>query len=92
MMEYVRDNIQFPSTEADCGFENKIFLTFIIDTTGQTTCVEILRPEPESCILQNGFGDSLIDMIYNMPLWIPGKQNGQKVKVRYNLPIRIDFR
>lgn len=91
LMEYLRNNIQFPSTEMDCGIASSIYLTFIIDTTGKTTCVEILRPEPESCILQNGFGDSLIDMIYNMPLWIPGKQNGQKVKVKYNLPIRIDF-
>lgn len=90
LMDYLKNNIKYPSIERDCGIESTIYLTFIIDTTGKTTCVEILRPEPGSCILQNGFGDSLISMIYNMPLWIPGMHDGRKAKVRMNLPIHID--
>ena len=89
--EYLRNEIKYPSIESDCSFTSSIYLSFVVDTSGETTCAEILRPEPDSCILQNGFGDSLIAMIYKMPLWIPGMNNGRKAKVRLILPVHIDL-
>lgn len=91
LMDYLKDNIMVPSSERGCKIESTIYLTFIIDTSGKTTCAEILRPVPDSCILQNGFGDSLIAMIYKMPLWIPGMHNSRKAKVRLILPVHIDL-
>jgi len=29
-------------------------------------------------------------MVLNMPDWIPGENKGEKVPVRFNMPIRFD--
>jgi len=89
--EYLRNEIKYPSIESDCSFTSSIYLSFVVDTSGETSCAEILRTEPGNCILQNGFDDSLIAMIYKMPLWIPGMNNGRKAKVRLILPVHIDL-
>ena len=89
--EYLRNEIKYPSIESDCSFTSSIYLSFVVDTSGETTCAEILRPEPGNCILQNGFGDSLISLIYRMPRWTPGMQNHRKVRVRMVIPLRIDI-
>lgn len=89
LMKYISSHVQIPLTECTCS--STIFISFIIDTTGQVMCTEILRPEPGHCILQNGFGESLLELFNQMPLWEPGVHNGRKVKVRFTVPLRIDF-
>jgi len=90
LMVYLMSNFQYPSTE--CGYYSSFYISFVIDTTGQVVCTEILRPEPGHCILQNGFGESLLALFNQMPHWEPGVHNGRKVKVRITVPLRIDFR
>jgi len=90
LMDYLMSNFQYPSTA--CGYYSSFYISFVIDTTGQVVCTEILRPEPGHCILQNGFGERLLALFNQMPLWEPGVNNGRKAKVRMNVPLRIDFR
>jgi len=90
LMDYIMNNLQYPSTE--CGYYSSFYISFVIDTTGQVICTEILRPEPGHCILQNGFGESLLALFNQMPPWEPGIHNGRKVKVRMTEPLRIIFR
>lgn len=68
------------------GTENlngKVFVTFVVDTDGSLTDIRIIRD------LGNGTGEEAVRVLKSCPKWIPGQQNGKKVRVQYSLPLRI---
>jgi len=83
LQKYLEDNLRYPE-EAGKKFRDKaIFINFIITETGTIDSARVLKPV-----------DKLVDtevvrVIENMPAWIPGKQNGHIVAVRYTVPVRF---
>lgn len=68
------------------GTENlkgKVFVTFVVDTDGSLTDIRVLRD------LGNGTGEEAVRVLKSCPNWIPGQQNGKKIRVQYSLPLRI---
>lgn len=60
-----------------------VYVRFIVDVNGKAVKPEILKSENQNL---NNFA---IQIIKNMPEFIPGTQNGEPVKVQYNIPIRF---
>ena len=87
MLEYVYKNIKYPAVAKENGVEGITVIQFQINKTGQPVNAKIIR-DPGS-----GLGDAALAMFQNMVdekvLWEPGEQNGKKVAVQYNLPIRF---
>lgn len=60
-----------------------VYVNFLVTETGDIKDPEVLRgihPDLDSIT---------VDLIKNMPDWIPGEQRGQPIGVRYNLPIKF---
>ncbi len=83
MLEFIYKNITYPKAARDAGKEGIVVASFVVDKQGDLQDVEILR--------EIGFGTSeeVLGIISKMPNWIPGRQNGSVVKVRYNLPVKF---
>ena len=60
-------------------------MRFIVDRNGKIVKPTILKSVSGSI----NFDTEAIKVINNMPNWIPGENNGEKVNVEYNLPIRF---
>jgi len=84
LLNFVHSNIKYPAYDKELNVEGKVFVSFVVEKDGQISNIEILR-EPEGGTL----GKEVIRIIKNMPNWIPGKQGGKTVRVRYNIP--VDF-
>ena len=68
------------------GTENlkgKVFVTFVVDTDGSLTDIKVLRD------FGSGTGEEAVRVLKSCLKWIPGQQNGKKVRVQYSLPLRI---
>lgn len=65
------------------GLQGKVFVTFIIEKDGSVSNVKVLRD------IGHGTGEEAIRVLENSKKWIPGEQNGKKVRVLYSLPISI---
>ncbi len=76
---YVSKNLKWPNTDADV--QGKVILRFVVNTNGSISNIEILRS------LDPLFDAEAIRVIKTLPKFIPGKQNGQTVRVYYTLPI-----
>ena len=63
--------------------EGLVVVQFVVNEEGRITGLTILKN------LGAGTDEEALRVIKNMPAWKPGEQNGQKVKVRYRLPIRF---
>ena len=81
LMSWLAENIHCPST---CkSISGRVVLSFIVETDGTLSNIQIERK------LDTEFDEEFIRAVKAMPKWIPGKQNGQAVKVKYKMPLTI---
>ena len=81
LFEYLSKNIKYPADAEKKKVEGKVFVTFVVDTDGKITDVSLLRKVFPSLDAE------AIRVISAMPNWIPGRQKGQAVRVKYTVPI-----
>ena len=82
LQRFIRDNKRFPVIAGDVP-SGHVTLQFIVRKTGEITDIRVVRGV-----------DPLLDreairIVESMPNWIPGKQRGEKVNVRFTLPVTL---
>lgn len=77
---------QIPSKAIEAGIEGKVYVNFIIDSTGRVGHAEIQRNT------QSLLNAEALKGIEAMPDWIPGKQRGKAVRVIYTLPVTFSLK
>ncbi|MEO1437796.1 MAG: energy transducer TonB [Bacteroidota bacterium] len=83
MLEYVYSNISYPDSARAKGLEGMAVVSFIVEKDGQLSNPEIVRSVGGGC------DEAVLDMLKGMPNWVPGKKDGQAVRVAFNLPVRF---
>lgn len=80
-MSFLGKNLTYPRSAASAGVGGKVFVSFVVNTDGSLTDIQVLKGI--------GFGcdEEAVRVINKMPHWKPGKQSGRAVRVKYNLPI-----
>ena len=81
LFDYLSKNIKYPADAEKKKVEGKVFVTFVVDTDGKITDVSLMRKVFPSLDAE------AVRVISAMPNWIPGKQKGQVVRVKYTVPI-----
>ena len=77
---YIGKNFRVPNVK---GLAGKIFVSFVIEKDGSITDVKVIRD------IGYGTGEEAVRVLQNCKNWIPGEQQGKKVRVLYSLPIVI---
>ena len=81
LFEFISKNVKYPEDAVKKKVEGKVFVTFVVDTDGKITDVSLMRKVFPSLDAE------AIRVISAMPNWIPGRQKGQAVRVKYTVPI-----
>ena len=81
LMEFLKINMKYPLIAEDNGIQGRVIVQFIVKADGHIENVRIAKSV-----------DPLLDkeairLIKAMPRWEPGMQGGEKVDVRYTLPV-----
>jgi TonB family protein len=79
--QYLARNIKYPVDAQRRGVQGRVICQFVVEKDGSISSVQVIRSI-----------DPLLDaeacrVIYGMPKWVPGKQRGIVVRVKYTLPI-----
>jgi periplasmic protein TonB len=82
-VDYLQETLNYPTLALKRGIEGRVFVTFIIEKNGSISHVRVLRG------IGGGCDEEAVRVIQNMPRWVPGKQNGQPVRVRFNMPFKF---
>ena len=83
LLKYLGENLKLPEEDQERGMQGRMVVGFIVEKDGSLTNVEVLRP------VDIAFDAEVLRVVKGMPKWIPGRHNGQRVRVRYLLPIHI---
>lgn len=85
LMEYLSDNLKYPEAAKKANIEGRVFVSFVVTKTGEITDVKILKG------IGYGADEEAVRVVERMPRWTPAEQDGQKVNVKYNLPINFQL-
>ena len=86
LYKYFKDNLKYPSLAKESGISGKVYITFIVETDGNVSNVEVLRG------IGGGCDEEALRIVSQMPQWEPGRQRGTAVRVLYTVPIKFSLR
>ena len=86
LFEYLSTNVKYPADAEKKKVEGRVLVTFIVNTDGSITDIELVRKAFPSLDAE------AVRVISGMPKWIPGEQKGQKVRVKYTVPLSFHLR
>jgi TonB family protein len=81
LSNFVLENLAYPQAAKDKKIEGDVIVRFIIDEDGNVQDAHVTS-SPDAILT-----DAVMAVMNKMPKWIPGENNGRKVKVYYTLPI-----
>ncbi|MGE7776448.1 energy transducer TonB [Chitinophaga sp. NPDC101104] len=82
--EYLSKNIRFPERARKKNISATITVSFMVDTTGKIA-------EAKTMGAPKGYGleEEALRVVSAMPDWLPGRQKGKAVNVRFSLPLHF---
>lgn len=81
MYKWLSDNIVYPSAASEEGVQGRVVVEFVVGRDGSITNARVVRQRHPA------LDKEALRVIKAMPKWIPGRNNGQAVKVTYTLPV-----
>lgn len=79
--KWVYKNLEYPAAAQENGIQGRVICQFVVGKDGKVRDVVVVRTLDPSC------DKEAIRVLSGMPKWIPGKQNGKAVSVKYTVPI-----
>jgi protein TonB len=83
LLKWMHDTMKYPSYAQDNGIRGTVLVGFVVNKDGSVVEPKILKSVDPS------LDKEALRMLSLMPKWIPGKQRGKPVRVRYQVPIRF---
>ena len=81
MIAFLQTNMKYPEDAAKQKVEGRVMVQFIVETDGSISDVHVAKQVFPSLDAE------AIRVVQAMPKWTPGKEKGNVVRVKYNLPI-----
>ena len=79
--QWLGSNIKYPAMAAENGIEGRVIVQFVVERDGSVSGVHVVRGVDPS------LDKEATRVVSQMPKWIPGKQNGSAVRVKYTVPV-----
>ncbi|MBQ1582727.1 MAG: energy transducer TonB [Prevotella sp.] len=81
LMKFLQENVKYPVVAQENGVQGRVVVSFVVERDGSITDVKVVRSVDPS------LDKEATRVVKSMPHWIPGKQNGAAVRVKYNVPV-----
>ena len=83
LMRFLATNTTYPEKAKAIDMEGTVYISFIVEKNGEVSSVKVARQ------VFKALDDEATRVIKSLPVWKPGLQNGQPVRVQYTVPIRF---
>ncbi|MCH4181827.1 MAG: TonB family protein [Prevotella sp.] len=81
LMSYLNSNVKYPVVAQENGVQGRVVISFVVEKDGSITDVQVVKSVDPSLDREAS------RVVRSMPRWNPGKQNGQAVRVKYDVPV-----
>ena len=82
MMKFIGENFRYPENDST-NAQGRVNLEFIVLSTGKIDSIKVVRS------VTPDIDKEVVRVVESMPLWIPGKKDGEPTDIRCFLPIYI---
>ena len=81
LFEGLSKHIKYPVVAEEKGVQGRVIVTFVVERNGSITDVQVAKSVDPS------LDKEAVRVVKAMPHWIPGKQNGSAVRVKFTVPV-----
>ena len=86
LMEFLAKNLKYPESAEKNKQEGRVIVRFVIEKDGSLTDFAVARS------VSPALDAEALRVAKMMPKWIPAKNKGKTVRLRYNIPIKFSLR
>lgn len=86
LMKFLSDNIVYPQIALESGLQGRVIVQFVVNKNGEIVNIQVVKG------VDPFLDKEAVRVINMMPKWIPGKQNGQAVNVKFTLPVNFKLK
>ncbi|RFP64338.1 TonB family protein [Hymenobacter lapidiphilus] len=76
-------NFRYPADASPAQLPGQVYVQFNVTQTGQVEEAKVVKG------LSPGIDAAALDAVRRLPRFVPGKQNGQAVTVRFTIPLKL---
>ena len=80
-MEYLAGTIQYPPECEESCIQGRAVVSFVVERDGSISNAKVIKR------LDPLLDAEALRVVNAMPKWIPGRQNGVTVAVKYTIPV-----
>lgn len=81
LMKWLDSHVRYPTAAIRDGIQGRVFVSFIVEPNGSVSNAKLVRR------VDPRLDQEALRVVAEMPKWIPGKQHGAAVRVKYNMPV-----
>lgn len=81
LMKYIADNTAYPESARDMF--GTVIVSFVVEKNGMVSNAKVSRS------VHPDLDAEAVRVVESMPKWVPGRLNGEAVRVKYNVPVRF---
>ena len=86
LLQFINDNMQYPTKAQTEGIQGKVIVQFIIDEDGYIIEPNIVRS------VESSLDNEALRLIKMLPKWKPGTLKGKAIKVKYTVPVAFKLK
>jgi len=83
--KFLQKNLKYPEMAVDSHMQGRVWVSFIVEKDGHLSDIVVERG------VGYGMDQEALRVLKMAPAWRPGIQNGQPVRVKYNIPINFQL-
>ena len=84
LMDFLSENIKYPQISLDNGSHGRVIVRFTVNSDGSIQDVEVAESSGDICLDKEA-----VRVVGMMPKWIPGREEGKPVRVKFVLPVNF---
>lgn len=85
LKKYIAAHLVYPEAAKKAGKQGRVIVQFVVEADGSLSNIHVLRS------LDSELDAAAMRVFQGMPKWIPGKQDGVPVAVKYTLPVQFEL-
>ena len=83
MLEFIYGNVRYPGASRRRGLQGMAVVSFIIEKDGRVTDPFVIRG------VDDHIRKEVLRIVSLLPIWEPGRVDGEPVRVQFNLPVNF---
>ena len=85
MLRYLSTETKYPQACLEKGIQGTVYVNFVVEKDGQISISKVINGDE----MDQALVASATRVVYKMPKWTPGMQEGEPVRVMYTVPVRF---